>query len=196
MARHASLEIIRAEHNALAAMLRSLNMMLAHARTSGRLPDFEVLRAMLFYIDEFPERLHHPKESDLLFPLVRERAPESAEVLDRLDRDHARGEQAIRDLEHALLGYEMMGELRRDAFLAAATRYVDAYLEHMKLEETQVLPLAQKVLTAVDWARLDAAFEANRDPLAGHEPGAEYRDLFRRITTRAPAPIGLGPALD
>ena len=29
---------------------------------------FSTLRAMLFYIDEFPERLHHPKESDLLFP--------------------------------------------------------------------------------------------------------------------------------
>ncbi len=25
---------------------------------------------MLFYIDEFPERLHHPKESNMLFPKV------------------------------------------------------------------------------------------------------------------------------
>jgi hemerythrin-like domain-containing protein len=28
---------------------------------------FDVLRAMLFYVDEFPERLHHPKESALLY---------------------------------------------------------------------------------------------------------------------------------
>jgi hypothetical protein len=36
---------------------------------------FDVLRAMLFYIDEFPERLHHPKESDLLFPKLARRVP-------------------------------------------------------------------------------------------------------------------------
>lgn len=29
---------------------------------------FDVVRAMLFHIDEFPERLRHPKESNLLFP--------------------------------------------------------------------------------------------------------------------------------
>ena len=63
-----TLEIIRDEHQALAAMLRSLSMLLAHARRHGAMPDFDVLRAMLFYIDEFPERLHHTKESELLFP--------------------------------------------------------------------------------------------------------------------------------
>jgi len=36
---------------------------------------FDVLRAMLFYIDEFPERLHHPKESDLLFTRVVRASP-------------------------------------------------------------------------------------------------------------------------
>ena len=28
---------------------------------------FDVMHAMLFYIDEFPERLHHTKESELQF---------------------------------------------------------------------------------------------------------------------------------
>jgi hypothetical protein len=37
----------------------------------GAPPPFDVLRAMLFYIDEFPERLHHTKESELLFPKLR-----------------------------------------------------------------------------------------------------------------------------
>ena len=29
---------------------------------------FDVTRAMLFYIDEFPERQHHPKESRVSLP--------------------------------------------------------------------------------------------------------------------------------
>ncbi len=187
-----TLEIIRDEHQALAAMLRSLSMLLAHARRHGALPDFDVLRAMMFYIDEFPERLHHTKESELLFPVVRQRAPELAPVLDRLDGDHARGERAIRELEHALLAFEVMGPSRREDFEAAVQTYIGFYLEHMALEEEAVLPAARRALTADDWQLLDAAFEANRDPLTGHEPADAYRALFRRIAMAAPAPIGLG----
>jgi hypothetical protein len=62
----------------------------------------------------------------------------------------------------------------------------------MRLEEQQVLPLAEKVLTAEDWAELDDAFAGNRDPLTGHEPEADYRALFSRIVNTLPSPIGLG----
>lgn len=187
-----ALRVIRDEHRALASMLRSLLLLLEQQQRAKTPPDFEVLRAMLFYVDEFPERLHHTKESELLFPLLRARCGELAEVLDRLDADHGKGEQAVRELEHALLGYEMMGESRREAFEQAARRYVEAYLEHMAVEEDVVLPMAQRVLTPEEWRQLDAAFEANRDPLAGHEPDAEYRAVFQKILNGAPAPIGLG----
>jgi hemerythrin-like domain-containing protein len=128
----------------------------------------------------------------LLFPLLRERAPELATTLSRLDNDHARGEAAVREVEHALLAFEVMGESRRDAFEQAVDRYVTAYLEHMAVEESQVLPAAQRLLTAADWQELDAAFSANKDPLTGHEPADEYRELFHTIVNNAPAPIGLG----
>ncbi|MEY4752307.1 MAG: hypothetical protein RIQ60_4521 [Pseudomonadota bacterium] len=192
---HPAIKIIHAEHQALAAMLSSLNLMLAEQRRSGHVAgarDFEVLRAMLFYIDEFPERLHHRQESDLLFPLVRQRSNEADEALDRLDRDHAAGEAAIRNLEHALLAWEMLGSSRQAAFETALIRYLDFYRAHMRLEEDVILPLAEKVLTEADWMRLDAAFAANRDPLTGHAPPAEYEALFSRIVRIAPAPIGLG----
>jgi hemerythrin-like domain-containing protein len=191
---HAALRIIHEEHVALSAMLRSILLLLQQHRRQGTLPDFAALRAMLFYVDEFPEKRHHQKESQLLFPKIRERTPAAAEVLDRLDRDHANGESAVRDLEHALLAFEMLGEPRREAFERAAQQYVDFYFEHMSVEEKQVLPLAEKALTAQDWAELDAAFLANRDPLTGHEPEQEYRALFSRIVNLLPAPIGLGPS--
>lgn len=193
---HPCMTIIRDEHGALSAMLRSLSMLLAEHRRHHSLPDFSVLRAMLFYVDEFPEKLHHTKESELLFPKLRARCPEVASVLERLDRDHARGEKAIRDLEHDLLAFEVLGEPRRAAFENAVERYIEFYLSHMAVEENEILPLAQKHLTEQDWAELDAAFMANRDPLTGHEPDDLYRPLFSKIVREAPAPIGLGPALD
>ena len=190
--RHLALDVIRDEHQALAAMLRSLALLLQQSRRTGGLPPFDVLRAMLFYIDEFPERLHHTKESELLFPKLRERAPELAPVLDRLDHDHAAGERAIRDIEHALLAFEVMGESRRQAFETAIERYIADYLAHMGREEADVLPAAQRLFSEADWAELDAAFAANKDPLTGHEPEDGYRQLFSKIVNAAPAPIGLG----
>jgi hemerythrin-like domain-containing protein len=191
---HLTTKILRDEHAALHAMLISIPMLLAQHRRQGTPPDFAALRAMLFYIDEFPEQRHHRKETQLLFPKLRARTPLSRDLLDRLDEDHGRGELRIRELEHALLGYEMMGASRQQAFEAAVERYVQFYVAHMALEEQQVLPLAERVLTAEDWAELDEAFGANRDPLTGHEPEDDYRALFTRIVNAVPAPLGLAPA--
>jgi hemerythrin-like domain-containing protein len=191
---HATLRIIREEHAALSAMLRSILMLLAQHRRQHTTPDFSILRAMLFYVDEFPEQRHHRKESALLFPLLRARTPLARDMLDQLDADHAQGEAHIRELEHALLGFEMMGEARRAPFEQAAERYVEFYLAHMATEEEHILPLAERNLTTQDWVELDAAFSANRDPMTGHEPEAAYRALFTRIVNVVPAPIGLGAA--
>jgi hemerythrin-like domain-containing protein len=192
---HETVRIIRDEHVALAAMLRSIPLLLAEHRRKGTLPDFAALRAMLFYVDEFPEKRHHRKESMLLFPKLRARTPISRELLDKLDDDHERGERKIRNVEHALLAFEILGESRREPFETAMERYVDFYLAHMALEEREILPLAERVLTEQDWDELDRAFLGNRDALAGAEPEEEYRELFTRIVNRVPAPIGLGPAV-
>ena len=193
---HATIRIIREEHSALAAMLRSIVLLLDQHRRDRTQPDFRALRAMLFYVDEFPEQRHHRKESELLFPKLRARTPLSRELLDRLDTEHARGEHMIRELEHALLGFEMLGEPRRAAFEEAARRYVDFYFSHMGLEEREILPLAERVLTREDWIELDEAFEANRDPLTGrYAPEPDYQALFTQIVGIVPAPIGLGGSL-
>jgi hemerythrin-like domain-containing protein len=190
--RHLALDVIHDEHQALAAMLRSMHLLVAQAQREGHDPDFGVLRAMLFYVDEFPERLHHPKESALLFPALRQRCPELGSTLDRLDADHGRGEAAIRELEHAMLAYEVLGAPRRQAFVDALDRYIDGYLSHMAVEEHDVLPAAQRHLSEADWAALNAAFAANRDPMTGHPAETVFQPLFQKILNTAPAPVGLG----
>jgi hemerythrin-like domain-containing protein len=190
---HDSVRIIHEEHAALSAMLQSLRMMIQ--RGPGDAPEqfFDVLRAMLFYIDEFPERLHHPKETSLLFPPLRTRAPHLQGTLERLERDHAHGEAAVRELQHLLLAWELLGESRRSAFEVAMLRHLDFYLEHMRVEETEILPEAVRHLSPQDWAALDAAFATNQDPLTGKYPRDPLYDrLFTRIVMRTPAPIGVG----
>jgi hemerythrin-like domain-containing protein len=193
-----AVRVIRAEHDALSAMLRTLPLLLEAQRRAGMPPDFGALRAMLFYVDEFPERLHHTKESELLFPKLRALAPELRGTLDELDADHAQGERAIRELQHTLLAWEQMGEPRREKFEQQLRVYTVRYLNHMRREETELLPRAMTALSAADWAELDEAFGSHVDPLApraGQPVDEAYALLRQRILAALPAPLGWGPAL-
>jgi len=193
MTKHSSLQTICDEHASLAAMLQSMRMMVERGPSDDRRNFFDVVRAMLFYIDEFPERLHHPKESNLLFPKVVKAAPKVMGAIDKLERDHMYSEKAARDLQHLLLSWELLGATRRQSFEDAFKKYVDFYLEHMHLEESVILPEAERCLSEEDWAILDKAFAENADPLTGHYPPTQaYEKLFTLIVSRAPAPIGLG----
>jgi hemerythrin-like domain-containing protein len=188
-----ALQVIRDEHSAVSAVLRSMLQMMERGPDEQPERFFDVLRAMLFYIDEFPERRHHPKESDLLFPMIARVAPELMEVIARLERDHVSGESRVRELQHLLLAWELLGDSRRVPFQDAARKYVEFYLTHMRTEETELLPVAQKLLTEQEWEQLNAAFQ-NSDPLVTGDHDPVYDRLFTRIVMRTPAPIGVGPA--
>lgn len=195
-----TLQVIRDEHATLAAVLRSIGLLLTHSRRHGVAPDLQMLRAMLYYIDEFPEQVHHSKESALLFPRLRQRSVALDAVLARLDADHARSHAAVLALEHDVLALEMTAnasdaDARLTRFEADMQAYIAAYLEHIRVEERDVLPLAEDLLDPADWRELDAAFLQNRDPLAAGDD-ATFRPLFLRILTTLPAPLGLGPVME
>lgn len=187
-----AIQIIRDEHTAVAAMLRSLKLLVEQGHGGKPQRFFEVVRSMLFYIDEFPERRHHPNESKFLFPLLMRGAPELRSVIERLEIDHENGERRVRELQHLLAAWEILGDGRREAFAAALQEYVQFYLNHMRIEETQLLPAAQRLLSSDERERLDATFSEQRDPLVGGPRDAEYEALFSRIVQKAPAPIGVG----
>jgi hemerythrin-like domain-containing protein len=179
------------EHESISAVLHALHY-LASELGKGHKVDGKVFRQILYYLDVFPERFHHPKEDAVLFKAVRERTHEGDAVIDRLEKQHEAGAVAIRNLEQALLRWESGGDAERQAFVTAATGYVAGYREHMRLEEAELMPLAERTLSAQDWAEVEAAFATHADPLAGTAAGTSPEELFRRIVYIAPPPIGLG----
>ena len=187
------LAALYAEHRSIAAVLSALEALVRQARDRRARIDPKVFRAMLYYLDIFAEREHHPKEELVLFPMIRRRAREGGAILDELGREHEGGERAIRDLEQAFLRYEAGGAREFASFAEAAERFVGRYREHMRKEEREVMPLARRVLQPQDWREIEAAFAAHRDPLADAAGETDYERLFQQIVALAPDPIGLGP---
>ena len=193
---HISISVIHEEHASLSAMLYSLRLMIERGMEDQPAVFFDVLRAMIFYIDEVPEKQHHTKESELLFPAIARRTVDGGELISQLESDHRQGEKAVRELQHKLLAWEILGESRRKEFEEKADLYIDFYLNHIRLEEKYLIPQALKVLTAADWKELDKAFEKNSDPMSQQQPrDPVYDRLFTKIVMHTPEPIGLGSTL-
>ena len=185
--------IIEDEHRSLAAVLHGMLYLIREIRLRGEAPDFELLRAMLHYVDAFPERFHHPKEDAHLFRCLRLRDPGAAALLDRLEEEHRVGALRIRDLHEALACFQREGAGAFGTFAKLVADFANFHWEHMRAEEQDVLPRARRHLTAADWAEIDAAFADNDDPLLGANAREDYRQLFRTIVNLAPPPLGVGP---
>ncbi len=191
---NAALAIIHDEHRSLAAVIHGLRYLVHDIREREAKPDFRLLWAMIFYLDEFPEKMHHPKENAYLFARLRQRTHEADAVVTELERQHQEGTRHVRELERALGHYEADLPGGLDQFSTAVEKFSEETLKHMALEESTVIPLAKAYLTAGDWVEIAAAFGENGDPRFDAGTDHECRDLFSRIVNLAPPPIGVGPA--
>ncbi len=190
-----ALSIIQEEHRSLAAVVTGLRYLVHQSRVDCRNPDFAVLRAIVTYLNEFPEKLHHPKENSYLFARLRERTHEADSVIELLKLDHAEGGQKVRDLERALDRFQAGAAEGMAEFSAAAEAFAEAMLAHMAIEEQELFPLACIHLRAEDWVEIAAAFGENGDPRFDAAADLECRDLFSRILKLAPTPRGGSPGV-
>jgi hemerythrin-like domain-containing protein len=190
----AALNIIRDEHRSIAAVLHGMQHLVRQMRERRAKVDPKVFRAMLYYLDTFSERMHHPKEDRYLFEPLRRRGSGPDALIAELERDHAEGGNALKRVEQCLIRYEEGGEKEFPEFAREIDSFVEGYWEHMRKEEEHVFPLAEKLFTAGDWDAIDRAFKANADPLADDREERDFRKLFSRIVSLAPPPIGVGPS--
>ncbi|WP_321806299.1 hemerythrin domain-containing protein [Burkholderia sp. BCC1993] len=182
----AAITVILREHERLSAVVEGMRRYV-HLLAAGKpVPGLMVFRAMLYYIREYPEQVHHPKEERYLFAPLRDAASEFDGVLDELETQHARGDGMLTNLEHALTRYELKGAPALAALVALVDEYAEFYSDHRCTEETLILPAARRLLSNEDWAELDLAFGANRDPFDGVKLEADLGKLFSMIVNAIP----------
>lgn len=156
-----AISILCDEHRSITAVLKGLQDRVARVKDGTEAPDFALFLSMFDYIETLPEKIHHPKENDYLFRFLRMRDPESAAILDILEAQHETGGVLLEDLRRKLAAYRDTGKL--EPFDQALSAYAEFNWDHMRKEESIVLPRAEKYLTQADWQIIGAAFAANRN---------------------------------
>lgn len=190
-----AIRIIMDEHQSLAAIIHAIRLMIREVGVGRLAPDFKLFKAMVHYLDAYPEKRHHPKEDQFLFGPLKARTTEGADALARLEAEHGLAEARIQALDAALQGYADGAPDGFEAFSDAFETYADFYRKHMLLEEREILPLLKRHFTADDWARADAGCQATPDPMSGTrspDSDEDFRRLFSKLVAATPAPLGLG----
>lgn len=187
-----ALAVLRQEHSSLTAVLHGLQFIAGRLERGERF-DTKVLRAMLFYIDCFPDRFHHPKEDGYLFPSIQKRTAAADAVIAKLEDEHHQGMLAIRVVEQRLLHFEEGGAPYALPLAESLHGYIEAYRRHIRTEEEVLLPIAEDVLLPEDWQELDGVFAGHHDPLLGLDARQGFERMFTHIVNIAPPPLGVGP---
>ena len=157
-----AIDVIRDEHRSMASVLKALQSQLAAVRAGTAEPDWPLYEAMLDYLQAFPEVMHHPKEDQFLFAALRGRHAPASAVIEALEGEHAQSAADLKQLVSLVRGARSGGSI--EAFADALDRYAQFLWKHMETEEQVVIPMAREHLTNDDWAAIDAAFDANRQP--------------------------------
>lgn len=172
--------IIQDEHRSQAAVLHAMRQLLVNAREQDEEPDVRLLGQLLYYIREFPEKLHHPKEDTYLFSKLRERTKAVDDALASLEAQHA-DHALFETLEAAWHHLKKEGKPQLESFSTALENFLTAQWQHMRLEEQVILPAAKEHLLPNDWVEIADAFGKNGDPRFGVEPAGEFSTMFAKL---------------
>ena len=165
MSRSRILEELHLDHKRLARILNALQAW-SEEDTEYDAATIDRVGAMIEYLADYPETMHHPLEDrvfDLL--LLRSLSTEDRNIVVKNAKQH----RDLSDRTKALaVGFDQA--LSADHFTPEklkqhAQEYVRIQFDHMGFEENVVFPVAEREFTAEDWASIESAERLSHDPL-------------------------------
>ena len=147
----------------------------------GADPDYELMRDVVHYMTQYPDRFHHPAE-DLVFERLLQLEPAARPLVKAIEKEHeelvASGVKLLQLLD------EVVGDavIARETVESSARKYLEWLLAHMEKEESTLFPMAAQRLTAADWADISAAVKRHEDPLFSARVHQRYRAILEHLS--------------
>lgn len=149
----------------------------------GKTPDYSLLQDIMRYLNEYPDRFHHPQEN-LIFAQLIKRDPDTRDAVDRLVAEHIDISVAGQNFNILIRTSNVDSVSVRERLRISGLAYIRALREHMLKEEKNMFPLAMAILTKEDWQIIEKRIDAIDDPLFDTEIAEGYERLYRLITDR------------
>jgi nucleotide-binding universal stress UspA family protein/hemerythrin-like domain-containing protein len=171
------------EHRSILAVVLAMQDMVRQSPGSWSAQELACLEAMLDFLLQLSNGIHHPKEEQYLHKVLRQSVPACHELLRELESQHLNELKLLRRCQFCLT--EVTSELGApSAPLVNSVRdLANAIQHHISLEESELFPLALQHLHADDWN--DLALQFKEQGIAGtySMPVTETRHLFTLIAS-------------
>jgi hypothetical protein len=99
--------------------------------------------------------LHHTGEDEVLWPLLLQRAAPSTGLVETMQRQHERVDEYAGHVDLVLQEWlTHPTAIKGEQVARAVERFAGVLLEHLDLEEREILPLVQAHITVAEWDSL------------------------------------------
>ncbi len=173
------IDVLREEHRNIEKLLGVLEQEISVFGRRER-PDFDTLRAIIDYFEEYPARCHHPKE-DMMVDILKARDPVLAAALGGMESDHREEADRLLELARTVESVRTGSDMSRDSVVAVVRDFIGHERRHMALEERELFPAALRALWPSDWASIDARMGDARDPLFNGTIERKFHSLADKI---------------
>ena len=171
---------LRRDHANLSRLLTGLERQVV-AMERGDRPDWDIFQRIVGYCLTYPDLRHHPLEDQVLVRL-RARDPEATAPFATLLAEHRELSASLRQFAAATEQVLQDATLRRDWFVGLARKFLEAQRDHIRREDSEFFPAAERMLGTADWADLDkSASSLPGDPLFDRPTNRQFLALLKDI---------------
>jgi hemerythrin-like domain-containing protein len=171
------IESLREDHRNIEKLLLVLEHELdAFDRDEG--PDYEIIKAIIDYFQDYPDCCHHPKE-DMIFSKLKERDTIAAESVGDLDSEHRNEGKRLRRMDETIKQALTEHEVSRRISADVMRDFIEQERTHMAMEERLLFTAALRALQPDDWAAIEVRWSEMKDSIfnvAFEEKGHSLRD--------------------
>jgi hemerythrin-like domain-containing protein len=173
---------LRQEHKGLNQLIALLQSKLEELN-QGHSPNFNLMEDVINYIENYANAYHHPKE-DVIYHYIIEQQLDEKGLFSAIVQEHKKFVQITSHLRQSIQSILMDTIVPRDKFIVQLDEFIREEQSHIENEENIIFPLAESLLTEQDWIVISQSIpDIIEDPLFGRQVKAEYKELYKRLTS-------------
>ena len=177
-----TLESLYKDHDNLRGILYLLEQLLIDIYR-GSSQSYPLLQRALAYIQDHPERVHHPAEDAMISVALKEDVSDGKfrEDVNTLMKDHSEIEGIIRD---AIEAVELMLVSKHPDITDIGNKLstlINRERLHLLFEEMNIYPHIAEHLGSEDWEKIAALVPDYEDPIFGDKIRKEYERIFKAL---------------
>jgi len=173
------LEQLKEDHDNLSRLLAILEQKVRKLRT-GEHPNFGLMAEAIDYITNFADAYHHPWENEI-YKHFQGRDEQLDKAMNYCADQHHEMIHLGSELAESVDCILHDAVIPMDQFTDRLELFVVKQVEHLKLEDEELMPALLRVANTVDWQTLEKALSRPEDPLFGTTQSRRYSELYQQL---------------